>query len=81
MQSRKKKFLHFKNLDFTSATSPTRVDTTMKLRLFAIRDQAGRTVPDMFFADKMAAKAKRKELGDAYSVTYGPDHRLFKHTN
>jgi hypothetical protein len=57
------------------------VDTTMKLRLFAIRDQAGRTVPDMFFEDKMAAKAKRKELGATYFVTYGPDHRLFKHAN
>jgi hypothetical protein len=51
----------------------------MKLRLFAIRDlRTGRMIPDLFFANKAQAKAKRMEMGaDTHCVTYGPDHRHF----
>ena len=51
----------------------------MKLRLFAIRDlSTGRVLPNLFFASKSEAKAKRAELGDkTHCVTYGPDHRHF----
>lgn len=52
----------------------------MKLRLYAFRNlSTGLPVPDLFFPDKKAARAYRAELGaNAYCVTYGPDHRLFK---
>ena len=52
----------------------------MKLRLFAIKALSnGKVIPDLFFAEKHLAKAKRKELGEStHCVTYGPDHRLFK---
>lgn len=52
----------------------------MNLKLFAIRDlSTGKLIAGLFFSDKQAAKAKRKELGDTtHCVTYGPDHRLFR---
>lgn len=53
----------------------------MKLRLFAIRDlSTNKVIPGLFFDDKQKAKAKRFSLGaSTHCVTYGPDHRLFKH--
>ncbi len=52
----------------------------MKLKLFAIRDlTTGKLIPDLYFADKQAAKNKRNELGTAtHCVTFGPDHHRFK---
>lgn len=52
----------------------------MKLKLFAIRDlTTNRIIPDLFFSDKVKAKAKRDELGaGTHCVTYGPDHRHFQ---
>lgn len=52
----------------------------MKLRLFQIRSlTTGKTVPDLYFSDKVAAKKKRDELGaEQHRVTYGPDHRSFR---
>lgn len=50
------------------------------MKLFSIRDlRTGRTIPNMYFSSKAAAKAKREELGaQFYCVAYGPDHRHFK---
>lgn len=47
------------------------------MKLFAIRDlTTGRIIPNLFFASKAEAKAKRIELGSTtHCVTYGPDHR------
>lgn len=54
----------------------------MKLRLFALRDATtGKTIPDLYFADKQAAKRIRDERnaqGGKYTVTPGPDHRKAK---
>lgn len=59
----------------------------VKLRLYQITDtQNGRPLPDLFYTDKISAKAKRRELNGneseqeklRYVVSPGPDHRLFK---
>lgn len=54
----------------------------MKLRLFALRNSnTNKTIPDLFFSDKQAAKRERDERnkeGGEYAVTPGPDHRKFK---
>lgn len=51
-------------------------------RLFAIKDPSGKLVPNEYFPDKKAAKARRDELNDKtavqHCVTYGPDHYKFK---
>lgn len=54
--------------------------TPKALRLFAIKDTtSGRIVPNLFFSDKMKAKAERTNLGaGTHCVTYGPDHRHYK---
>ena len=56
--------------------------STMKLRLFALRDSHTlKIVPNMFFSGKPEAKRARDELnaGTArYVVTPGPDHRKAK---
>lgn len=53
----------------------------MKLRLFALRNQAtGKLVPELFFHDKVAAKRERDKLNESggdFVVTPGPDHRRF----
>jgi hypothetical protein len=50
------------------------------MKLFAIRDLVtGRLIPNLFFPNKQAAKAKRDELGKSiHCVTYGPDHRAYR---
>lgn len=52
----------------------------MNLRLYAIRDRhTGRILPNLFFPNKVAAKAERDRLGvNDYCVTPGPDHRRFR---
>ena len=54
----------------------------MKLRLFALRDTTtGKTIPDLYFSDKQAAKRERDERnsqGGKYNVTPGPDHHKAK---
>lgn len=62
----------------------------MKHRLYQITDTASRRpIEGLYFADKMAAKAKRRELnGDSetlgspnalrYVVSPGPDHRNYR---
>lgn len=54
----------------------------MKLRLFALRDNAtGKVVPELFFTSKPEAKKERDARGGPtkFSVTTGPDHR--RHPN
>lgn len=49
------------------------------LRLFALRDiNTGRTIPNLFFPDKLAAKKARDEGGAHLRVTLGPDHYRYK---
>lgn len=57
-----------------------------KKQLFQILDTStGKPIKDLFFADKMLAKARRRELNEdeaennklRYVVTPGPDHHKF----
>ncbi len=53
----------------------------MKLRLFALRNKVtNKTVPNLYFSDKKAAKLARDQHNDndpegPFVVSPGPDHR------
>lgn len=52
----------------------------MNKRLFVLRKyKNGPVIPDLFFGNKMIAKAKRDQLGGDTVVSYGPDHRRSNH--
>lgn len=52
----------------------------MNLRLFAVRNlTTGKTIPNLYFPSKAAAKEERDKLGaDTHRVTPGPDHHGYK---
>lgn len=54
----------------------------MTLRLFALRHRSSQRVLPQTYPNKQAARAERDRLNaitpDAYCVTYGPDHRLYR---
>ena len=50
----------------------------MSKRLFQLRKYPkGPTIPNVYFADKSAAKAARNEMGGTTVVSLGPDHRNY----
>lgn len=58
----------------------------MKLRLYAVRDTvSGQLLPDSYSSSKPEAKRLRDQLNEGdcpplrYVVTYGPDHRRYRH--
>ncbi len=48
------------------------------LKLFVLRThKGGPVVPNLYFANKMLAKAERDRRGGDHVVSYGPDHNLY----
>ena len=48
------------------------------LKLFVLRThKGGPIVPNLYFANKMLAKAERDRRGGDHVVSYGPDHNLY----
>lgn len=48
------------------------------LKLFVLRThKGGPVVPNLYFANKMLAKAERDRRGGGHVVSYGPDHKLY----
>ena len=56
----------------------------MKLKLFCIKNSQGKVYGGAYFSKKTEAKGVRNSLNteggkhSPYTVSYGPDHRLFK---
>ena len=51
-------------------------------RLYVLRKyKEGPVIPNLYFENKMDAKAKRDELGDGTVVSIGPDHYRYNESN